>query len=66
MPEMTTVDELAAKFRVSRWTIYRLVKSGEIGCVRIGATIRFTEAQVRMFVRTNRRQKLPDCGDGQG
>jgi len=63
---MTTVDELAAKFRVSRWTIYRLVKSGEIGCVRIGATIRFTEDQVRVFVRANRSRKLPADGDGQG
>lgn len=54
---MTTVDELAVRFHVSRWTIYRLVKAKEIGCVRVGSTIRFTDEQVRAYIRANRIQK---------
>lgn len=31
-----TVDEAAARLRVSRWTLYNLIRSGELRTVKIG------------------------------
>lgn len=62
---MNTVDDVAERLRVSRWTIYRLVKAKEIGCVRVGAAIRITEEQIRAFVRARRVPRKETNGDGQ-
>lgn len=51
---MTTVKGLAERLQVSRWTVYRMVRSGEIGCVRVGAMIRFTDEQIRHYLRARR------------
>lgn len=31
-----TVDEAAASLRVSRWTVYNLIRSGQLRTVKIG------------------------------
>ncbi|NYI97371.1 excisionase family DNA binding protein [Streptomonospora nanhaiensis] len=31
-----TVDEAAARLRVSRWTLYNLIRSGQLRTVKIG------------------------------
>ena len=42
LPEMLTVDEVAALLRVDRKTVYEAVKLGQIpGAFRIGRCIRF-------------------------
>jgi excisionase family DNA binding protein len=33
---LLTVDEAAAQLRVSRWTVYNLIRSGQLRTIKIG------------------------------
>lgn len=39
-PEYYTVEEVAEMFRISKMTVYRMVRAGEIKSIRIGTLIR--------------------------
>mgnify|MGYP000394852092 FL=1 len=56
---LLTVDETAEALALSRLTIYRLLKSGDLVATRIGTAIRIPESSLRRFVdariRTARR-----------
>ena len=52
---LLTVDETAEALAVSRSTIYRLLKSGDLVATRIGTTVRIPESSVRRFVDTRIR-----------
>ena len=56
---LLTVDETAEALAVSRSTIYRLLKSGDLVATRIGTAVRIPESSLRRFVdariRTARR-----------
>ena len=64
-----TIAEVAAAMRVSKMTVYRLVKSHAIAAVRVGRSFRVPEEAVNDYIRratepaTNdqaRRQDLDD------
>ena len=46
---LLTVSEVAAAMRVSNMTVYRLIKSGELGAVRVGKNYRIREADLERF-----------------
>ncbi len=49
-----TVDEVAARWRVSADTVYRRVKGGELGAFKLGdhnATVRIPADEVRAYER---------------
>ena len=46
---LLTVSEVAAAIRVSNMTVYRLIKSGELGAVRVGKNYRIREADLERF-----------------
>ena len=47
LPDVLTVDELAALLRLNRKTVYEAVARNEIpGCQRIGRSIRFSRQAV--------------------
>ena len=46
-----TVAEVAAKMRVSKMTVYRLVHGGELPAVRVGRSFRVTEDDVNDYLR---------------
>ncbi len=46
-----TVAEVAARMRVSKMTVYRLLHSGEMPAVRVGRSYRVPEAAVDEFLR---------------
>ncbi len=51
LPEVLTVDELAALLRVDRKTIYHLIQKGEIpGVRRIGKQIRISRSAVLRYL----------------
>ena len=56
---LLTVDETAEALALSRSTIYRLLKSGDLVATRIGTAVRIPEQALRRFVdariRTARR-----------
>jgi excisionase family DNA binding protein len=46
-----TVAEVAARMRVSKMTVYRLVHSGELPAVRVGRSFRVPENAVNEYLR---------------
>lgn len=46
-----TIAEVAAKMRVSKMTVYRLVHNGELPAVRVGRSFRVTEDDVNEYLR---------------
>ena len=46
-----TVAEVAARMRVSKMTVYRLVHSGELTAVRVGRSFRVPEKAVHDYLR---------------
>lgn len=46
-----TIAEVAAKMRVSKMTVYRLVHGGELPAVRVGRSFRVTEDDVNDYLR---------------
>lgn len=49
--EFLTIAEVAAKMRVSKMTVYRLVHGGELPAVRVGRSFRVTEDDVNDYLR---------------
>ena len=46
-----TVAEVAARMRVSKMTVYRLVHSGELEAVRVGRSFRVPDHAVQEYLR---------------
>jgi excisionase family DNA binding protein len=46
-----TIAEVAARMRVSKMTVYRLVHNGELPAVRVGRSFRVTEDDVNDYLR---------------
>jgi excisionase family DNA binding protein len=49
-PKYITVAEIATVLRVSRMTVYRLVRDGEIKCTRVGRSFRIETADFRAYM----------------
>jgi excisionase family DNA binding protein len=47
---LLTVAEVAATMRVSNMTVYRLIKSGDLGAVRVGKNYRIRESEVVRYL----------------
>ena len=45
-----TVAEVADQMRVSTMTVYRLIKAGEIGAVRVGKSYRISEDDMDRYL----------------
>lgn len=50
MEELLTVDEVAARLRVSRWTVYRLMKERELTSVKVRGCRRVTPDSVNTYI----------------
>lgn len=46
-----TVAEVAARMRVSKMTVYRLVHGGQLEAIRVGRSFRVTEEAVEEYLR---------------
>ena len=49
--QFLTVAEVAARMRVSKMTVYRLVHSGELEVVRVGRSFRVPDDAVQEYLR---------------
>ena len=47
---LLTVAEVAAQLRVSNMTVYRLIKAGDVGAVRVGKSYRISEADIDRYL----------------
>ena len=59
-PAFMTVAEVASMMRVSKMTVYRLVRSGELPAMRVGRSYRVPVAAVQEFMASG----LGDWGHG--
>lgn len=48
--EFLTVSEVARLMRVSNMTVYRLIRSGSLGAVRVGNRYRIRESEVHKYL----------------
>ena len=48
---LLTVNEVADLLRVSRMTVYRLIKTGEMPALRVGRSYRLREEDVTTYLR---------------
>jgi excisionase family DNA binding protein len=48
--KLLTVAEVAASMRVSNMTVYRLIKGGDLGAVRVGKNFRIREVEVERYL----------------
>lgn len=48
---LLTVGEVADVMRVSNMTVYRLIKSGQIGAIRVGKNYRIRESEVDRYLQ---------------
>ena len=48
--ELLTVSEVADLLRVSNMTVYRLIKSNELGSVRVGKSYRIRREDIDRFL----------------
>jgi len=57
-PEFLTVDEVAEWFRISRWSITRLIESGELEAVRVGKRIRVVVSSCNDYLQKHTVQPV--------
>lgn len=50
-----TPDEIAKKLKLSKYTIYEMIKRGEIPAHRIGRSLRITESQLQTYLFQSKR-----------
>ena len=48
--KLLTVTEVATAMRVSNMTVYRLIKAGQIGAIRVGKNYRIRESDVNRYL----------------
>jgi excisionase family DNA binding protein len=48
---LLTVSEVASAMRVSNMTVYRLIKGGELGAVRVGKNYRIRASDLARFLQ---------------
>jgi excisionase family DNA binding protein len=48
---LLTVGEVADVMRVSNMTVYRLIKSGQLGAIRVGKNYRIRESEVDRYLQ---------------
>ena len=56
LPNFMTVGEVADLMRVSSMTVYRLIKAGDLGAVRVGKSYRIREDDVNTFLASRYNQ----------
>ena len=58
MPELLTLNQVAAHLQVSRRTVERLVAAGRIRVVHIGRAIRVSDRELEAYVAAQRGRAL--------
>ena len=52
---LLTVQEVARRLAVSRWTVYRLVRTAHLQKIRVRGSIRFRAADVETLIQRGAR-----------
>jgi excisionase family DNA binding protein len=60
-----TVEEVAEFVRVSRMTVYRWIRSGDLPAVRVGRSFRIPQDGLDAFLRSSSTLPQPETRDQQ-
>jgi len=58
MDKLYKVEEIAKMLNVSVSCIYKKAEIGELGSIKIGSALRFSEQNVTDFIKRNNREKV--------
>lgn len=53
MARLLTVAEVASIMRVSRMTVYRLIRRGQLKAIRVGRNYRVTEEDLKAYLESS-------------
>lgn len=56
-PVLLTVDQVAARLQVSRWTVYNLIRSRALASLTIGRCRRISQTALNDYIRTLEEQE---------
>ena len=59
MDKILTIEQLAEYLQVSTKTVYRMVKNGEVPCIRVSGQWRFREERIQQWLRS-KEQNVED------
>lgn len=54
--KLFTVDEVRDQFKVSRQTVYNWITAGKLDVIRVGRSIRITQAAIDRFIRSSDKE----------
>ncbi|GGU92493.1 hypothetical protein GCM10010211_69120 [Streptomyces albospinus] len=54
---LLTVDQVAGRLHVSRWTVYNLIRSRQLASLTVGRCRRITEAAVDAYISLRTEQE---------
>jgi len=57
MEKLYKVEEVAKMLSVSASCIYKKAEIGELGSIKIGTALRFSEQNITEFIEINKREK---------
>lgn len=56
MEKLFTVNEVSEMLKISNSFLYKLSERSEIGSIKIGASLRFSEQNIKEFILKNERK----------
>lgn len=59
--KLFTVDEVREQFKVTRQTVYNWITAGKLDVIRIGRSIRITQAAIDRFIRTSDKEAAAEA-----
>lgn len=55
-PELLTVKQVATEMSVSRTTVYKLIREGDLRVVYVGADMRIARGEIHRFIERRTRR----------
>jgi excisionase family DNA binding protein len=59
LEELLAIADVARLLGVSRWSVYELMRAGELIPIRVGERARFEPADVRAYLARHREGRAP-------
>lgn len=66
LQELLTCNELAARLKITRRTVYRMLREGRIPCQRVGGQWRFVWEEVIESLKQEPGSRIPRCKNAEG
>jgi len=64
--DLLTINEVAAALRVSKMTVYRLIRAGQLPAIQVGKSFRVHHGDLAAYLSATAVQPAPDDNSGAG